>query len=219
MRVDQHLPRQLVVTGTDTGVGKTVVAAMLAAGLKASYWKPIQSGLVEGSDTATVRSLSGLPEAALLPEAYRLQAPLSPHAAAALEGVAIDPARLSLPRVEGRLLIEGVGGLMVPINDQTLFIDLIRQWRLPVLLVARSRLGTINHTLLSLYALRAYGIEVVGVVMNGPSDPVSRQAIECYGQVRVLGEVPDIGELNALAIRRTYEQSFGGEGFGGGAAG
>lgn len=212
MKVDDSLPRRFVVAGTDTGVGKTVVAAMLAAGRNAAYWKPIQSGLVETTDTELVRSLSGLPEEAILPEAYRLQTPISPHASAALEGVVIDPARLSLPRVEGRLLIEGVGGLMVPLNDQTLFIDLIRQWGLPVLLVARSRLGTINHTLLSLYALRAYGIEVVGVVMNGPADPVSRKAIEFYGQVKVLGEVPVLGELNAEAIRMTYARLFGGGG-------
>lgn len=213
MRIEHYLPQQFVVVGTDTGVGKTVVAAMLAAGLKAAYWKPIQSGLTETTDTDRVRALSGLPESALLPEAFRLRTPISPHASAALDQVVIDPARLSLPRVEGRLIVEGAGGLMVPLNDDTLLIDLIRAWRLPALLVARSRLGTINHTLLSLAALRAYGISVVGVVMNGESDVVSRQAIEFYGKVRVLAEVPVLPRLNAATIRATYEVLFGGEGF------
>lgn len=211
MKIDQYLPRQFVVAGTDTGVGKTLVAAMLAAGLPASYWKPIQSGLAETTDTKIVQHLSGLPNAFFLPEAYRLKTPISPHASAALDGIVIDRARLCLPTVEGRLIVEGAGGLMVPINDQTLLIDVIGEWGLPVLLVGRSRLGTINHTLLSLAALRGYGVEVLGVVMNGESDDVSRQAIEFYGQVKVLAQVPVMPELNAAAIKTVYGRVFGGE--------
>lgn len=213
MRIERYLPRQFVVAGTDTGVGKTVVAALLATGLKAAYWKPIQSGLTETTDTDQVRALSALPEEAILPEAYRLTTPISPHASAALDQVIIDPARLTVPRIEGRLIIEGAGGLMVPLNNETLLIDLLRAWQLPVLLVARSRLGTINHTLLSLAALRALGIQVVGVVMNGEPDAVSRQAIEHYGKIRVLAEVPHLPLLNATTIRETYERVFAGEGF------
>ena len=210
MKIEQYLPRQFVVVGTDTGVGKTVIAAMLVAGLRASYWKPVQSGLSEITDTEMVRTLSRLSSDCYLPEAYRLKTPISPHAAAALEGIVIEPAKLGLPTVSGRLIIEGAGGLMVPINDQTLLIDVIRDWGLPVLLVARSRLGTINHTLLSLAALRAYGIGVLGVVMNGPADEVSRRAIEDYGKVRVLAEVPILKELDATTIKTAYERVFAG---------
>ena len=214
MRIEHLLPQQFVITGTDTGVGKTVVAAMLAACLGSSYWKPIQSGLNETTDTEMVRSLSALPADALLPEAYRLTTPISPHASAALDQVTIDLARLSLPAVTGRLIIEGAGGLMVPINKGTLLIDLIReQWQLPVLVVARSRVGTINHTLLSLAALKAYGIGVLGVVMNGPEDAVSRQAIEWYGKTRVLATLPTLRTLDATTLRQTFAQLFGGDGF------
>lgn len=213
MKIGDYLPRQFVVAGTDTGAGKTVVSAILAAGLQATYWKPIQSGLAETTDSELVRALSARPAECLLPEAYRLQTPISPHASAALEGVVIDVARLRLPQVAGRLIVEGAGGLMVPINDQTLLIDLIKGWGLPVLLVARSRIGTINHTLLSLAALRAYGIAVVGVVMSGPPDAVGRLAIERYGQVRVLAEVPVLPELNAETIATAFAQVLGGEDF------
>ena len=213
MRIDEYLPSQFVVAGTDTDVGKTFVSAMLAAGLGASYWKPIQSGLAGGTDTEVVRSLSGLPADAFLPEAYRLGTPISPHASAALDGVAIKLSQLSLPQVKGRLIIEGAGGLMVPINDRALMIDVICEWGLPVLLVARSRLGTINHTLLSLAALRAYGIKVLGVVMNGGSDAVSRRAIERYGKVVVLAEVPTVPELTVDSVKSLFATLFDGVDF------
>lgn len=208
MKISDYLPRQFVVAGTDTGVGKTFVSAMLAAGLSASYWKPIQSGLAGTTDTEIVQQLSGLPAAAFLPEAYRLSAPISPHASSALEGEVITLSRLRLPQVKGRLIVEGAGGLMVPISEEALLIDAIHDWGLPVLLVTRSRLGTINHTLLSLAALRAYGIQVVGVVMNGGGEAVSRQAIEFYGKVRVLAEIPKLPELNAASIQALYVRLF-----------
>lgn len=205
------LPPQFVVAGTDTDVGKTVISAMLALGLSASYWKPIQSGLAGLTDSEVVRSLSGLPAESFLPEAYRLGAPISPHAAAALDGTTIHLHQLHLPPVQGRLIIEGAGGLMVPINDRTLLIDVMRAWGLPVLLVARSRIGTINHTLLALAALRHYGLPVVGVVMNGGEDAVSRDAIEWYGRVKVLAEIPLLPALNAPALQAAFATFFGQE--------
>jgi len=210
MRIHEHLPPQFVVAGTDTGVGKTLVSAMLAAGLDAAYWKPIQSGLAGMTDTEVVQVLSGLPADSFLPEAYRLGTPISPHASAALDDVVINLAKLRLPQVKGRLIIEGAGGLMVPINDRALLIDVIRDWGLPVLLVARSQLGTINHTLLSLAALRAYGVEIVGVVMNGGSDTVSRRAIEFYGKVMVLAEIPILPELTQASIKTAFATFFDG---------
>ena len=204
MRIDHTLPRQFVIAGTDTGVGKTVVAAILAAGLPSSYWKPIQSGLTETTDTEIVQTLTALPANAILAERYRLTTPISPHASAALDGLIIDPAELRLPDIKGRLIIEGAGGVMVPINNETLLIDVIRSWRLPVLLVGRNRVGAINHTLLSLAVLRSYGIEVLGVVLNGGRDEVNRQAIELHGKTRVLAEVPILPKLCPVTIKKAY---------------
>jgi len=203
------LPRQFVVAGTDTGVGKTLVSAMLVAGLGASYWKPIQSGLGEQTDSDVVHQLCALSKSPCLPEAYRLDAPLSPHAAAAAEGISITRANLRLPKVDGRLIVEGAGGLMVPINRQTLLIDLIVDWSLPVLLVARNRLGVINHTLLSLAALRRSAIEVIGVVLNGGGDAANRQAIETYGEVEVVAEIPALASINQATLRTNYAAFFG----------
>ena len=144
----------IVVTGTDTGIGKTIFAAALAGALGGHYWKPIQSGLEEASDSATVAALSGLAPERILAEAYRLSAPRSPHLAAELDGVAIDPERLTPPDLDP-LVVEGAGGLLVPVTRDLLYADLFARWGHPVVLVARTGLGTINHSLLSIEALRA----------------------------------------------------------------
>lgn len=213
MKINQFLPLQFVVAGSDTNVGKTVVSSMLAAGLKSTYWKPIQSGLNECTDTEMVRAVSGLPEQLILAEAYRLSTPVSPHASAALDGITINPDLLSLPKIQGRLIVEGAGGLMVPVNDTTLLIDIIKTWGLPVLLVTSTRLGTINHTLLSLAALRSHEIEVVGVVMNGSPDDISRTAIEHYGRAKVLTTIPHLPEVTVETIKAGFEMYFGGNNF------
>ena len=158
---------RIVVTGTDTGVGKTVFSAGLAGLLDGFYWKPVQSGLDEETDSEVVARLSGLPAGRVVPEVYRLKMPLSPHRSAEIDGVAIEAARLSLPELPGPLIIEGAGGLMVPLNRQTRFIDIFREWQLPVILCARTALGTINHTLLSLEALRARSIPLLGIAFIG----------------------------------------------------
>ena len=145
---------QLVICGTDTDVGKTVVSALVVQGLGASYWKPVQSGLEGGGDSGRLQALLQLPAERLLPEAYRLRAPVSPHWAAEQEGIALDRARLALPAVSGPLVVETAGGLLVPLRRDWLQIDQLAVWGLPVLLVARSGLGTLNHTLLSVEALR-----------------------------------------------------------------
>ena len=142
----------LIVTGTDTGIGKTVFAAALAGALGAAYWKPIQSGLEDGADADTVVSLG---VTRVLPEAYRLTQPLSPHRAAELDGVTIDPAGLTPPSIDGALVVEGAGGVLVPVTRELLFADLFARWALPVVLVSWTGLGTINHSLLSIEALRA----------------------------------------------------------------
>ncbi|KXV31358.1 dethiobiotin synthetase [Gluconobacter japonicus] len=193
--------RGVFVTGTDTEIGKTLVSAILTKAWNATYWKPLQTGLAdEAGDTPTVRTLAELTADRIIAPAYGLQAPLAPLAAANLEGVTINPGRLVLPAVQSSLVVEGAGGLMVPIREDMLMIDLIQQMDLPVVLVARSGLGTINHTLLSLEALRRRGIAVLGVVLSGPEDSGNARDIERFGNVRILFSVPRLEEINETAV-------------------
>ena len=197
---------RLVVCGTDTDVGKTVVSAWLVQGLAASYWKPVQSGLADGSDSERVAQLLNLPRQRVLPEAYRLSQPVSPHWAAEQDGVPIDPDRLSLPAVTGPLVVETAGGLMVPLGRDWLQIEQLQRWKLPVLLVARSGLGTLNHSLRSLEALRLRQITVLGLVLNGPPHPDNPRTLEQIGGVPVLAQLPPLAALNASTLDQQWQQ-------------
>jgi dethiobiotin synthetase len=190
------MSQRYFITGTDTGVGKTVLSAMLCAALDASYWKPIQTGTEVDSDSRSVAELVGLAPEKILPEAYQFAPAVSPHLAARLAGVRIDLAKIKLPLGDAPLIVEGAGGVLVPINERELMTDLMRLLGLPVLLAARSSLGTINHTTLSLAALRNAGVEVAGVVMIGAPNVENRAAIEEYGKARVVGEIPWLTEIN-----------------------
>lgn len=199
--------QRFFVTGTDTDVGKTVVAAALTSGLDAYYWKPIQSGLTPSTDTAAVRRWTGLPAERFLPEVYRLREPMSPHAAAEIDGVTIDVEHIvatELP-TDRPVVIEGAGGLMVPLNATELMIDLIARMDVPVVLVARTGLGTLNHTLLSVSEIRRRSIPLLGVVLNGEEHWSNHRAIERYGEVAVLGRVPRLAALDAPALRVAFE--------------
>ncbi len=205
------LPDRLFVAGTDTEVGKTVVSAILVAGTKAVYWKPVQSGTLDSTDTAWVRQKTRLPKGHFLPETYRLSQPLSPHAAAAIDGIHIDLEKVTLPDPSTcpRLIVEGAGGLMVPLNRNAFMLDLILHLKLPVLLVARSTLGTINHTLLSLMALRQRAIPVAGVVMNGARNRINRDAVETYGRVPVVAVLDRLASVDRDGLQKAYHQFFG----------
>lgn len=199
---------RIIVTGTDTDVGKTVIAAALAGALGASYWKPVQAGLEDGSDRESVAALSGLAAERLLPEAYRLTTPCSPHRAAEIDGVTIDPARLELPVVDGPLVIEGAGGVLVPVTRELLFADLFARWGAPVVLVARTALGTINHSLLSIEALRRRKVPILGVAFVGEEVPDSEATIAAIGGVRRLGRLPHLPVLNAATLRAAFADGF-----------
>lgn len=186
------------VTGTDTDVGKTVAAAWLVAKLGACYWKPVQAGNHPETDSAIVRRLSGVDH--ILPEAYVLPEPIAPHEAARRAGTAIDLARLVPPACDRPLVVEGAGGLLVPLDDKAYVIDLAAELHLPIVLVARSTLGTINHTLLSLEAIRRRGLPLAGVVVNGPETPHNRAAIERYGKVEIIAEIPWLDQLTPAAL-------------------
>lgn len=198
----------IVVTGTDTDVGKTVFAAALAGALGASYWKPVQAGTDDGTDRQRVARLSGIAPDRLLPEAYALATPCSPHRAAAIDGVTIDLDRLALPSVSGPLVVEGAGGVLVPIVGTTTFADLFARWGMPVVLVARTALGTINHSLLSIEALRARGVPVRGVAFIGDAMPDSEATIARLGGVRRLGRLPHLDPLTPETLARAFAAAF-----------
>jgi dethiobiotin synthetase len=158
---------KLFVTGIDTNAGKTVIAAILAEALKADYWKPVQAGELHDTDTMKARALVSNTVSVFHPEAYRLNMPMSPHAAAARDGVTIDLDSILLPDTNNTLIIEGAGGLLVPLNDREFVIDLIKKLDAEVVLVSRHYLGSINHTLLSAGMLKQHGIKVRGIIFNG----------------------------------------------------
>ena len=188
------------VTGTDTGVGKTVACAWLVQQMAGVYWKPIQAGLTGESDTAVLQRLCMLPDNRILPPVYELTHPRSPHEAAQRDGVVISLAAMPRPWSARPLIVEGAGGVMVPLNDNAFMVDLMVHLALPVVLTARTTLGTINHTLLSLECLRQRGLQVAGVILNGPPDPQNRHAIHTYGSVEILAEIPPLNPLNRSSL-------------------
>jgi dethiobiotin synthetase len=204
------MPERFFITGTDTGAGKTVVSALLCAALDAIYWKPIQTGTRDGSDLKTVVKLAGLSGAQTVPETYRFAPPVSPHLAARRAGVRIVLRKIRMPRLArtDNLIVEGAGGALVPVNNTQLMTDLMRHLKLPILLVSRTSLGTINHTLLSLAALRAARLEVRGVIMVGKPNAENRKAIEHYGKIRVLGIVPWLEKIDRQALLRVFRKRF-----------
>jgi dethiobiotin synthetase len=189
------------VTGTDTEVGKTLVSAWLLTQLDGAYWKPIQAGTVPTTDSATVQQLAELPVSRVLPEAYLLPEPMAPHESARRANIALDMEKIKLPPHDGLVVVEGAGGLMVPIADGAYMIDLADALDLPIVLVARSTLGTINHTLLSLEAIRRRGLPLAGVVISGPETPHNRAAIERFGKVEVIAEIPQLETVNRDTLK------------------
>ncbi len=202
------MTQTFIVTGTDTGIGKTVFAAALAGALGARYWKPIQAGLDDGSDSARTAMLSGLPAGHILPEAYRLVTPCSPHLAAEIDGVTIDLDRLALPTIDGPLVVEGAGGALVPVTREILYADVFARWGKPVVLVARTALGTINHSLLSIEALRARGVPIHGIAFIGDAVEDSEATIAAIGKVQRLGRLPMLPELTPEALARAFAEAF-----------
>ena len=203
--MSEPLP-QLVVCGTDTDVGKTVVSAWLVQGLKAHYWKPVQSGLDGGGDRQRVQTLLNLSTDRILPEAFAFQQPVSPHWAAELDGVVLDPDALNRPRIDHPLVVETAGGLMVPLTRQWLQIDQLQRWQLPIVLVARSGLGTLNHTLLSLEALQRRNLPVLGLILNGPPHADNPGTLEHFGGVPVLAHLQPLSPLTAEALQEQWQR-------------
>jgi dethiobiotin synthetase len=202
------MTKGFIVAGTDTDIGKTSVSAMLTLALGALYWKPIQSGTVDGTDTQRVQALTALPDDRLLPERYILSQPLSPHRAAELDRVEIDVDPFTLPSTDRLLIVEGAGGLLVPVTRQKLQIDLFARWGLPVILCARTGLGTINHTLLSIEALRNRGIELHGLIFIGADNPDNLKTIADFSGAGILGRMPLLDRIDRAALLRVFTDHF-----------
>ncbi len=202
------MTRAFVIVGTDTDVGKSVFSAALVGALGAFYWKPVQSGLAGETDSQTVARLSGAAPERILPEAWRLKLPASPHIAARAEGVQIDADRLTPPQVEGPLVIETAGGVMVPLADDVLTIDVLARWRLPVVIVARTALGAINHSLLTIEALRRRDIPIHGVAFVGDEEKAPQETIVRLGAVKPLGRLPRLDPLTQETLRRAFDDAF-----------
>lgn len=199
---------RIVITGTDTNVGKTIFAAGLTSSLDAFYWKPVQAGLDGETDSAVVARLGRAPAERIVPESWRLRTPASPHLSAAMDGVVIDAGELEPPCTAGPLVIEGAGGVMVPLTRTATFVDVFARWRLPTVLCARTELGTINHTLLSLEALRSRAIPVIGVAFIGHAKRDTEQVIGELGRVPVLGRLPWIEHLTPENLSREFRSAF-----------
>ncbi|OHD03249.1 MAG: dethiobiotin synthase [Sphingopyxis sp. RIFCSPHIGHO2_01_FULL_65_24] len=196
------MPR-FVVTGTDTGIGKTVFAAALAGATGAPYWKPVQAGLDDETDSEVVARLANV---AVVPEAYRLVTPASPHLAAAIDGVTIDPDLLTPPK--GDLIIEGAGGALVPLTRTLLYADMFARWQIPVIICARTALGTINHSLLTIEALRARSVPIHGLAFLGDAVEDSEAIIAEISGVRRLGRLPIIDPLTPEKLAAAFSANF-----------
>lgn len=196
-----------VVTGTDTGIGKTVFAAALTGALGAHYWKPVQSGLADGADKDSVASLAAVPAERIIPEAYRLTEPLSPHRAAELDRVTIDPDVLVLPELRP-LVVEGAGGALVPLTREVTYADVFAEWGLLTIIVARTSLGTINHSLLTIEALRARRVPIHGVAFVGEANEDNEATICEMGKVHRLGRLPLLPALTPQALADAFAHGF-----------
>ncbi len=207
------MTRRFIVTGTDTDIGKTVFAAGLTRFIHGAYWKPVQAGTEGGTDSTRVAALAALPPDRILPEAYRLATPCSPHAAAEAEGVTIDPVRLTPPAPARPLVIEGAGGVLVPLTRTFVYADLFARWHEPVIVVSSTRLGTINHSLLTIEALRRRDVPLHGIAFVGDSEPESESIICTLGRIRRLGRLPRLDPLTPDSLAAAFAEGFRAEDF------
>ena len=188
---------KFIICGTDTDIGKTLISSFFVKGLNSFYWKPIQSGIESQTDSQTVKELAQLSKEKIIKEAYVFTKPLSPHWAAEIDQQTINFEKLRLPKVQGSLIVETAGGLMVPITRNFLQIDQIKQWNLPVILVCKSSLGTLNHTLLSIEALKLRNIEILGLVVNGEKHLDNPKTLVDFSGIPLITEFPLIKKMDS----------------------
>ncbi len=198
--------KQFFITAIDTDIGKTIVSAILTEALKANYWKPVQAGNLDNTDTHRVRQLVNNKKSYFHSEGWRLPYPMSPHASAEKAGINIVPEQLHPPDQNGPLIIEGAGGIMVPLTRQYLLLHLMKKWQYPVIIVVSHYLGSINHTLLSIELLRKHQVPVAGLIYNGPPHPSSESAIKAHTQTSIIGRVPPLSNINISTINRVAKK-------------
>ena len=198
----------LFVTGTDTDVGKTMLSSVLVAATNRKYWKPIQTGSSDGIDRETVLRQAGIPAEDAFEESYVFDPPVSPHLAAKEQGVTIDIQKIVRPASADALVIEGAGGVYVPVNDSLFMLDLMRHIGAPAVVASRTALGTINHTLLTVFAIRQARVPLRGVVLIGKENVENRLAIERYGDVPVIGWIPWLDRIDRPALLTVFDQHF-----------
>lgn len=196
------------ITGIGTGIGKTLISAILTEKLKADYWKPIQSGDLDTSDSITLGNLISNTQTVIHPESYRLTQPLSPHLSAKLDGIEIDLNKIHMPLTDNNLIIEGAGGLMVPLNEKELIIDLIKKLNVEVILVSQNYLGSINHTLLSINLLKQYEIPIKGIIFNGDENLETERYILQYTKTKKLGSVPGLKNIDKGKVETAGQNLF-----------
>jgi len=199
--------KKIFVTGIGTDVGKTVVSAILTEALEADYWKPVQAGDLDNSDSIKVERLISNNKSVIHTEGVKLNSPMSPHASAAIDGVEIKLSEIVLPETNNNLVVEGAGGLMVPLNDKDLIIDLIKYLDLAVVLVSQNYLGSINHTILSIDALKNRGIKIFGIIFNGDENIETEKYILNYANLKCLGRVKQHQAVNKEVVL-SYKSLF-----------
>ena len=188
---------KFIICGTDTDIGKTLISSFFVKGLNSFYWKPIQSGIESNTDSQTVEKLAQVSKKKIIKEAYVFTKPLSPHWAAEIDQKTINFDMLKLPKLEGSLIVETAGGLMVPLTRNFLQIDQIKKWNLPVILVCKSSLGTLNHTLLSIEALKQRNIEILGLVVNGEKHLDNPKTLVEFSGIPLITEFPYIKKIDS----------------------
>jgi dethiobiotin synthetase len=200
------MKQQYIIAGIGTEIGKTFISSILTEALQADYWKPIQSGALDFTDSDTVRSLIFNDKTVFYPEAYRLNQPMSPHAAAAIDGIEIELSKFQLPQTDKHLIVELAGGIMVPLNDRETNLDLIKKLNIPVILVSKNYLGSINHTLLSAEILKMNNIQVKGLIFNGEQNKYSEDFILNYTKLECLGRVNFEENIDKSVVKKYAEQ-------------
>ena len=200
------MKQQYIIAGIGTEIGKTFISSILTETLQADYWKPIQSGALDFTDTDTVKSLISNEKTVFHPETYRLNEPMSPHAAAAIDGIEIELSKFQLPQTENHLIVELAGGIMVPLNNRETNLDLIKKLNIPVILISKNYLGSINHTLLSVEILKMNNIEVKGLIFNGEQNKYSEDFILNYTKLECLGRVNFEENIDKNVVKKYAEQ-------------
>ena len=190
----------LFITGIGTNVGKTIVSTILTESLQADYWKPIQSGTIESMDSETVRSNISNDKTVIHPEAYLLKEPLSPHFAAKLDGITIEIEKINLPITTNHLIIEGAGGILVPINDRQYVIDIAKKFDCEIILVISNYLGCINHSLLSIEYLKVHNLKLHSLVFNGEFEYEVKNAILQYSPQSKVVDIPTLDNVCSASV-------------------